>query len=90
MNKAELIDEVADAADVSKACAGRCVDTVFKSISAALMRGDAVTMAGFGTFSIKERAARNGRNPQTGAIINLSASKLPGFKASKALKDAVN
>ena len=90
MNKADLIDKVAESADISKAAAGRCVETVFDSISAALVEGDNVSMAGFGTFSVKQRAARNGRNPQTGATIHISASKLPGFKASKALKDAVN
>ena len=90
MNKAELIEKVAESADVSKACAGRCVDTVFSSICAALAQGDAVTMGGFGTFLVKERAARSGRNPRTGETISITASKLPGFKASKALKDAVN
>ena len=90
MNKAELVDKVAEAADISKAAAARCVDTVFDSVTDALVQGDSVTMVGFGTFSVKDRAARSGRNPQTGATIHIAASKLPGFKASKALKDAVN
>jgi len=90
MNKADLIDAVAESADISKAAAGRCVDTVFESITASLVKGDAVTVVGFGTFAVKARAARTGRNPQTGAAIQIAASKLPGFKAGKALKDAVN
>ncbi len=90
MNKADLIDAVAEAADVSKAEAARSVDAVFDCITASLVRGDVVTIVGFGTFSVKARAARTGRNPQTGAAIQIAASKLPGFKAGKALKDAVN
>ena len=90
MNKAGLIEKVAESADVSKACAARCVDTVFSSIATALAQCDAVSIGGFGTFLVKDRAARSGRNPQTGATISIAASKLPGFKASKALKDAVN
>ncbi len=90
MNKTELVGKVAESADVSKATAARCVDTVFDAISDALVRGDSVTMVGFGTFSVKDRAARSGRNPRTGATIHIAASKLPGFKAGKALKDAVN
>ncbi|MFT5446652.1 MAG: DNA-binding protein HU-beta [Gammaproteobacteria bacterium] len=90
MNKAELVEQVAESADVSKASATRCVETVFDSIREALVKGDLVTMVGFGTFSVKERAARNGRNLRTGETIQIAASKLPGFKASKALKDAVN
>ncbi len=90
MNKAELIDAVADAADISKAAAGRAVDTVFDSITESLKNGDAVTVVGFGTFSIRDRAARTGRNPRTGDTIEIAASSLPVFKAGKALKDAVN
>ncbi len=90
MNKADLIDAVAESADISKAAAARSVDTVFDCIAASLAKGDAVTIVGFGTFSVKSRAARAGRNPQTGATIQIAASKLPGFKAGKALKDAVN
>ena len=90
MNKADLIDAVAESADISKAAAARCVDTVFDSISGSLAKGDPVTIVGFGTFSVKARAARTGRNPQTGESIQIAASKLPGFKAGKGLKDAVN
>jgi DNA-binding protein HU-beta len=90
MNKAELIDAVAAAADLSKADAGRAVDAVIGSITKALKKGDQVSVVGFGTFSVKHRAARSGRNPQTGATIKISASNVPGFKAGKALKDAVN
>jgi DNA-binding protein HU-beta len=90
MNKAELIDSVASAADLSKADAGRAVDAVVDSVTAALKRGEQVAVIGFGTFSVKHRAARAGRNPRTGETIQISASNVPGFKAGKALKDAVN
>ena len=90
MNKAELIDAVAEGADISKAAATRAVDTMFDSITNSLKQGDQVTLVGFGTFSVKERAARTGRNPRTGEPIQIAASKVPGFKAGKALKDAVN
>ena len=90
MNKAELIDAVAEDADISKAGAGRAVDAVFDVIAKTLKTGDSVTLVGFGTFSVRERAARTGRNPQTGAAIQIAASTLPVFKAGKALKDAVN
>jgi DNA-binding protein HU-beta len=90
MNKSELIDSVAEHADLSKADAGRAVDAVIGSITKALKKGDAVTVVGFGTFQVRERAARTGRNPKTGDTINISASKNPAFKAGKALKDAVN
>jgi len=90
MNKAELIEAVAASADLSKADATRAVDAVVHQVTSALKQGDQVTLVGFGTFQVKERAARTGRNPQTGATINIPASKVPGFKAGKALKDAVN
>lgn len=90
MNKSELIDAVAESADISKAAAGRAVDAVVESVTDALKNGDQVTLIGFGTFSVKERAARTGRNPQTGAEIQIAAAKIPSFKAGKALKDAVN
>ena len=90
MNKGELIDAVADSADLSKADAARAVDAVFNSITGSLKQGDSVAMAGFGTFSVKKRAARNGRNPRTGETIFIPAINVPGFKAGKALKDAVN
>ncbi|MTW20926.1 HU family DNA-binding protein [Allochromatium palmeri] len=89
MNKSELIEKMADAADISKAAAGRALDAFTDSIAVALKEGDTVSLIGFGTFSLKERAARTGRNPQTGATIEIKASKTPSFKAGKALKDAV-
>jgi len=90
MNKTELIDAVADAADLSKADAGRAVDAVVDTITDALKGGDSVTLVGFGTFLVRARAARTGRNPQTGAAIEIKAANAPAFKAGKALKDAVN
>ncbi len=90
MNKAELIDVVADNADVSKAAAGRALDSIITAITKALKKGDTVTLVGFGTFSVRKRSARIGRNPRTGEAIKIRASKAPGFKAGKALKDAVN
>jgi DNA-binding protein HU-beta len=90
MNKAELIDAVAGSASLSKADAGRAVDAVVDSITKALKHGQQVSVVGFGTFSVKHRAARQGRNPRTGETIEISASNVPGFKAGKALKDAVN
>jgi DNA-binding protein HU-beta len=90
VNKTELIDAVAEGADISKAAATRAVDTMLDSISKTLANGDQVTLVGFGTFSVKERAARTGRNPRTGEPIDIPAAKVPGFKAGKALKDAVN
>ena len=90
MNKAELIDAVATAANLSKADASRAVDAVVNTITAALKKGQQVSVVGFGTFSVKHRSARSGRNPRTGDTINIAASNVPGFKAGKALKDAVN
>ncbi|MCB1696000.1 MAG: HU family DNA-binding protein [Pseudomonadales bacterium] len=90
MNKTELIDSIATAADLPKAAAGRALDAVLESITEALTKGDQVSLVGFGTFSVKNRAARSGRNPQTGATIEIKATNVPGFKAGKALKDAVN
>ena len=89
VNKSELIDAIADSADISKAAAGRALDAMVGSITDSLKQGDQVTLIGFGTFSVKERAARTGRNPQTGEEIKIAASKVPSFKAGKALKDAV-
>jgi DNA-binding protein HU-beta len=90
VNKSELIDAVAEGADISKAAATRAVDTMFDSITNTLKSGSQVTLVGFGTFTVKDRAARTGRNPRTGEPIQIAASKVPGFKAGKALKDAVN
>jgi DNA-binding protein HU-beta len=90
MTKAELIDKVATKTKVSKADAGRVLSGFLDSVTAALAKGDTVTIVGFGTFAVSKRAARKGRNPQTGASINIPASKVPRFKAGKDLKDAVN
>ncbi|PZO65803.1 MAG: DNA-binding protein HU [Pseudoxanthomonas suwonensis] len=90
MNKTELIDAVADAANLSKADAARAVDAVTQAVTAALKQGDSVTLVGFGTFLVRERAARTGRNPQTKETIAIAASKAPAFKPGKALKDALN
>ncbi|VAW92379.1 DNA-binding protein HU-beta [hydrothermal vent metagenome] len=90
MNKAELIDAVAEGADISKAAATRAVDTFVEAVTNTLKNGDQVTLVGFGTFSVRPRAARQGRNPRTGEPINIPASNNPAFKAGKALKDAVN
>ena len=90
MNKAELIDVVAEAADISKASATRAVDAITDAITASLKKEEQVTIVGFGTFSLRKRAARSGRNPRTGETISIKASNVPGFKPGKALKDAVN
>jgi len=90
MNKGELVDAVAGAADLSRADATKAVDGVLDAITGALDGGGSVSLVGFGTFSVKARAARMGRNPRTGEAIQISASNVPGFKAGKGLKDAVN
>lgn len=90
MNKAELIDAVADRAALSKADAARAVDTTFEVISRTLKKGDRVALVGFGTFAVRKRAARMGRNPKTGAPLKIAAARNPAFKAGKALKDSVN
>ncbi|MCJ8313767.1 MAG: HU family DNA-binding protein [Saccharospirillaceae bacterium] len=90
MNKSELIDAVATSADIPKAVAGRALDAVIQSITGALSEKDQVVLVGFGTFAVKDRAARTGRNPQTGAPIEIKAATVPSFKAGKALKEAVN
>ena len=90
MNKGELIDAVAASAGLSRADATKAVDAVLDSVTRTLSGGDSVSLVGFGTFSVKARAARMGRNPRTGEAIQIKASKVPGFKAGKALKDAVN
>lgn len=90
MNKQELIENIAVSADITKAAAGRALDSVIDSITDSLKGGDSVVLVGFGTFSVRQRAARTGRNPQTGAEIQISAANVPAFKAGKALKDAVN
>jgi DNA-binding protein HU-beta len=90
MNKTELINGIADNAELSKADAGRALDAFIKVVKKALKSGDSVSIVGFGTYAVRKRAARSGRNPQTGATIKIKASKSPAFKAGKALKDAVN
>jgi len=90
MNKAELIDAVTGKTGLQKADATRAVEAVFDSITTTLKSGDSVALLGFGTFVVKARAARAGRNPRTNETIQIAASKVPGFKAGKALKDAVN
>ena len=90
MNKAELIDAVAESTDLPKASATRAVDAVLETITGVLQSGNSVSLVGFGAFIVKARAARVGRNPQTGAAINIAAAKVPGFKAGKALKESVN
>jgi DNA-binding protein HU-beta len=90
MNKGELIESVAASADLSRAEATRAVDALIDSVTRSLSNGDTVSLVGFGTFTVKKRAARTGRNPRTGEAIQISASNVPGFKAGKALKDAVN
>lgn len=90
MNKAQLVDAVADSTDISKAAAGRAVDAVFDTIARSLKQRDTVTLVGFGTFTVRERAGRSGRNPRTGETIYIKPSVTPVFKAGKALKDAIN
>ena len=89
MNKSDLVDAVAGSADMSKAQAAHAVDAVLDGISGALSNGDTVALVGFGTFSVRHRKARDGRNPSTGEAMLIAASNVPGFKAGKALKDAV-
>jgi nucleoid DNA-binding protein len=89
MNKSDLVDAVASSADLTKASASRAVDATLDAIGGALGNGDSVSLVGFGTFSVRHRAARDGRNPQTGAPMHIPASKVPGFKAGKGLKDKV-
>ena len=90
MNKAEMIDQIAEAADISKASAGRALDAMLDAITNSLQQADPVSLVGFGTFVVRERAARTGRNPQTGAEIQIAAAKVPAFKPGKALKEALN
>ena len=90
MNKTEFVSAVADAAELSKTDAAKAVDAMIDVITNTLKSGDAVTLVGFGTFQVRARAARVGRNPQTKAEIQIPASNNPAFKAGKALKDAVN
>jgi len=90
MNKTEIIEAMADSADISKAAAGRALDGMVEAIVNSMKQGEQVSLVGFGTFTVRERAAREGRNPQTGQTIQIKASKMPSFKAGKGLKDALN
>lgn len=90
MNKTELVSSVAEKTELTKKDAEKAVNAVFASIEEALAKGDKVALVGFGTFEVRERAARKGRNPQTGEEITIAAAKVPAFKAGKALKDAVS
>ena len=90
MNKTELIEHIAKHADISKAAATRALESMIGAVKTTLKKGGSVSLVGFGTFAVKKRAARTGRNPRTGEAIQISASNVPGFKAGKALKDAVN
>ena len=90
MNKSELVDSIADNAELSKSDAAKALDAAVEVIKGALKDGGSVGIVGFGTFSVGHRSARTGRNPQTGAEIQIKASNVPKFKAGKALKDAVN
>ena len=89
MNKSQLVDKISESADLSKAAAGRALDSFIEAVGEALQSGDQVSLVGFGTFLLRERASRSGRNPQTGETIEIAAAKIPAFKAGKALKDAV-
>jgi len=90
MNKADLIESIANSADLSKASAGRALDAAIESITKALQKGDTITLVGFGTFSVRNRAARMGRNPRTGEEIQIKASKVPRFRAGKKFKAAIS
>jgi DNA-binding protein HU-beta len=90
MNKSEVIEAITAQTDLSKAAAGRALNAAIGAIIASLKDGESVSLVGFGNFSVKTRAARIGRNPQSGAAIQIAAANIPGFKASKALKDVVN
>jgi len=90
VNKSELIDAIAESADISKAAAGRALEATMEAVTKALKKGDMVSLVGFGTFYVGKRAARTGRNPRTGAELKIKAAKVPKFRAGKALKDSVN
>lgn len=90
MNKSQLIEKISEGADISKAAATRALDSFIDAVSEGLQAGEQISLVGFGTFTVRERAARTGRNPQTGDTIEIAAAKVPAFKPGKALKDAVN
>lgn len=90
MNKSQLIEKIITGADISKAAAERALNSFIESVTDEIKQGGDVALVGFGTFSVSDRAARTGRNPQTGATIQIAAAKVPKFKPGKALKDACN
>ena len=90
MNKSELIDHIAQQADISKAAATRALEAVIDGVKTTLKKNGSVSVVGFGTFAVTKRAARSGRNPRTGAIIKIKAAKVPKFRPGKGLKDALN
>lgn len=90
MNKSELIEHMAEQADISKAAAARALDALIGGVLISLKKGDAVSLVGFGTFSVSKREARSGRNPRTGAEIKIKSARLAKFRAGKALRDALN
>ncbi|MDG3087549.1 HU family DNA-binding protein [Vibrio hannami] len=90
MNKTQLVEKIADSADISKASAGRALDAFIEAVTETLKDDDQVALVGFGTFSVRTRAARTGRNPKTGEEIQIAEAKVPAFKAGKALKEACN
>jgi len=90
VNKSDIIEQIAQSAEVSKSAAERAIDALIGAVKSSLRKGDTVTLVGFGTFYVSRRAARTGRNPRTGAALSIAAAKLPKFRAGKALKDAIN
>jgi len=90
VNKAHMIEEIAQAAEISKSAAERAVDAMVAAVKSSLKKGNMVTLVGFGSFYVGRRAARVGRNPRTGAEIRINAARVPKFRAGKALKDAIN
>jgi DNA-binding protein HU-beta len=90
LNKTDLIDRIAEKADISKASAGRALDALVDAIKTSLKEGDPVTLVGFGTFVVSRRASRSGRNPRTGETIEIESAKVPKFRPGKGLKDAIN
>ncbi len=90
MNKKELIDAIAEKSELTKSQAEKALSSFIDTVSVTLSKGDSVELVGFGKFEVKNRAARDGRNPQTGETIKIKASKVPAFKAGKGLKDTVN
>ena len=90
MNKSELIDQIAESADISKTAASRALEATIDAVAGSLKNGESVALVGFGTFLVRDRAARAGRNPKTGEAIQIAEAKVPAFKPGKALKDALN